>query len=169
LLTATGNFSLQARLLAGVTEVTGPGGNTLITNYCPQMNNLNSLNGPTWYMISAVTAHENVHATRFLPALNDPTVIGVLRTAIDGLTVPHAAGMNQALAIAALTALPAFAAALTAAQANWLARILILVAGDHAAGGPTDTAEHGIVDPMVTAICAHSRANGWAACPPLCP
>ncbi|HEX6225540.1 MAG TPA: hypothetical protein VFZ52_14080 [Chryseolinea sp.] len=172
LLTARGNYSLQSRLLAGVTEVTGPGGNTNIGNFCDQMNHLNALgniNNVAWYMVSAVTAHENVHASRFLPAFNDATVIGVLTPAIEALTVPHVAGMTQATAIAAIQASPGFAAALTAAQANWLARILILVTGDHAGGGPADVAEHAIVDPMVTAICAHRNANGWPACPPLCP
>jgi hypothetical protein len=169
LLTVTGNYSLQAVLIAGCTEVTGPGGNTTVGNYCNQMNNLDSLNGPTWYMVSAVTAHENVHAAHFAPALSHATVLPPLTLAIEALTVPHVMGMTQAAAQAALIALPGYAAALTAALANWLAQILVLAAGDHAPGGPTDVAEHGVVDVMVAAICAHSRASGWAACPPLCP
>src|SRR5690606_21448711 len=138
-------------------------------NYCTQMNNLDSLNGPTWYMLAAVQAHENVHATRLLPALNNATVLPVLRTAVEALTVPHAAGMTQATAITAIRALPAFAVALVTGRANWDAQFLVLIGGDHAGGGPAETAEHGVVDPMVAAICAHARANGWAACPPLCP
>lgn len=174
LLTANGNYSLQAQLLPGVLEVTGPPpGNTNLANYCNQLNDLHSLNSAggagTWFMISAVVAHENVHATRFLPALNHVSVLPVLQATIDALTVPHVAGMNQAGAIAALMALPAFATALTTAHANWLARILVLVAGDHAPGGPTQVAERAVVTPMITAICAHRTANGWAACPPACP
>lgn len=174
LLSANGNYSLQAQLLPGVLEVTGPPpGNTTLANYCNQINDLHTLNSAggagTWFMISAVIAHENVHATRFLPALGHVSVLPVLQATIDALTVPHVPGMNQAAAIAALQALPAFAAALTTAQANWLARILVLVAGDHAPGGPTQIAERAVVTPMITAICAHRTANGWPACPPACP
>ncbi len=172
LLTVTGNYSIQARLVAGINEVTGPGGNTAEANYCDQMNNLNSLNpaSPGWYMLGAVQAHENVHATRLLPALNHATVLPVLRNSIEALSVPHAAMMTQATAITAIKALPGFAAALVAARTNWDAQYVVLItagAGDH--GGPTDVAERAVVTPMITAICAHSRANGWAACPPVCP
>jgi len=182
LLKASGEYSLQARLLPGppaVIEVTGPGGNTTEANYCDQMNNLDSLNGPIWYMLGAVTAHEQVHATRFLPALNDATVLPVLITDIESITVPHVAGMNQAAAIASITALPAFATARVNAFNNWFTQILVLVSaggGDHGPipgvidrTAPTYIAEIAIVTPMITAICAHARANGWAACPPLCP
>ncbi|WP_221392464.1 S1 family peptidase [Dyadobacter sp. NIV53] len=176
LLTVRGNYSLQSRLLAGVAEVTGPPpGNTTEGNYCAQITELDSLFGTHWYMLSAVTAHEQVHANHFLPALNDATVLGVLRTAIEGLTVPHVAGMNQAGAIAAITGSAAFATALVNAQANWLTRILLLAANDHGPGGvfsrtsPTSVAELAVVNPMIARICAHRTANGWAACPPLCP
>ena len=169
LLTVSGNWSLQARLLPGRTEVTGIGGNTTAANYCNQINDLNSLFGVNWYMLAAVVAHETVHSTRLLPALNDPTVFPPLRTAIEALTVPHVAGMNQAAAIAAIQALPAFAAALATGRTNWDAQYIVLITGDHAAGGPTDTAEFAVVNPMIAAICAAAQANGWASCPPLCP
>jgi len=172
-----GNYSLQPRLLPGQTEVTGPAGNTTAANYCAQITELNSLgNCPgavppaTWYMLSAVLAHERIHATKFRTALIHPTVINPLETAIEGITRPVAGlSANPIIAEFFIRTDPAFVAALAAAQANWLARILVLVAGDHAAGGPTDTAEHGIVDPMVRRICRHAKANGWPACPPLCP
>jgi hypothetical protein len=181
LLTATGNYSLQTRLLPGVVEVTGPGaagpGTTTVGNYCTQMNDLDSLTWVqgSWFMISAVSAHENVHATRFLPGLNHVSVVTALQTAIDALTVPHVGGMTQAAAIAAIIASPAFAAALTTGQGNWLAQIIILVTNDHGPAGvfnraaPTYVAELGVVNPMIATICAHRTANGWAACPPLCP
>ena len=177
LLTVNGNYSLQTRLLPGVTEVTGPAGNTTRTNYCDQINDLDRLSmaAGTWFMLGAITAHETVHANQFQPALTHATVLPVLQTAIEALTVPHVAGMTQAAAITAIQALPAFAAALTAAQANWLARIKVLVPPDHGPGGTLDrtglsyVAELGVVNPMITAICAHRRAQGWPACPPLCP
>lgn len=174
----TGNYSLQFRILPTQTEVTGPGGNTTAANYCAQITELNNLGHCTgvtplpanWYMLSAVLAHERIHASRFRNALIHPSVIAPLETAMEGITIPRSAIVRNATIAEVLIRLnPAFAAALTTAQANWLARILVLVTGDHAAGGPTDTAEHGIVDPMVRRICTHARANGWPACPPLCP
>jgi hypothetical protein len=169
--TVTGNYSQQTRLLPAEVEVTGPGGNTTAANFCAQATELKALgNCPgAWYMLAAVVAHENVHATRFLPALQDATVTPVLRTAIEGICVPDAAGMTAASAATAIQGQAAFSAALTSALANWLAKILVLVANDHNAGGPTDAAEHGVVDPMVTTICNAAAANGWgacAACPP---
>jgi peptidoglycan hydrolase-like protein with peptidoglycan-binding domain len=166
-----GNYSLQHRLLPAQTEVTGPGGNTNAGNYCAQITELNALGfcPGVWYMDAAVLEHERVHATRFRPALIHPTVITPLETAIEAINIPVALAANAATAEILIRANPAFVLALINAQRNWLARILVLVAGDHAAGGPSATAEHTIVDPMVTRICAHARANGWAACPPLCP
>jgi peptidoglycan hydrolase-like protein with peptidoglycan-binding domain len=168
----TGNYSMQTRLLPGVNEVTGPAGNTTAANYCAQITDLNNLTHfqGAWFMLSAVLSHERVHARQFRTALIDPSVIGPLEAAIEAITTP----------VTFLTPTPlfgeifirfdaAFAAALNAAQANWLAQILVLVAADHAPGGTADTQEHEIVDPMIIQICRHARANGWAACPPLCP
>jgi peptidoglycan hydrolase-like protein with peptidoglycan-binding domain len=167
-----GNYSMQTRLLPGVTEVTGPAGNTTAANYCAQINDLNSLGAPgsVWYMLSAVVAHERVHARQFRTALIDPSVIGPLEAAIEAITTPVGfLTPTPGFAEFFIRTDPAFAAALTAAQTNWLAQILVLVANDHIAGGTTDTEEHAIVDPMRRRICQHARANGWPACPPLCP
>ncbi len=87
---------------------------------------------------------------------------------IDPYQAPHCARKNNQPS-AQVNTRRAFTAALTAAQANWLTQILVLVAADHAAGGATDTEEHAIVDPMRRRICWHARASGWPACPPLCP
>ncbi|GEM_PF-3099182 len=180
LLTMNGNYSVQARLLAGVTEVTGHGGaapgTTVQANYCNQINDLNALsvNWGSWFMVSAIQAHENVHVTRLLPALSHPTVQGALATAINALKTPHVPGMNQAGAIAAIIASPGFAAAIAASMLNWTTRFSILIANDHGPGGvfsraaPTYAAEIAVVNPMITAICS-GRPAGWPACPPLCP
>ncbi|SEL12546.1 eCIS core domain-containing protein [Nitrosovibrio tenuis] len=168
----TGNYSLQTRLLPGVTEVTGPAGNTTAANYCAQINDLNSLThaAAAWFMLSAVLAHERVHARQFRAALIDPSVIAPLEVAIEAITVPvtiftPTAGVAEFF----IRANPAFTTALNTAQANWLAQILVLVVNDHNPGGTADTEEHAIVDPMRRRICQHARANGWPACPPLCP
>jgi hypothetical protein len=161
-----GKFSEQVTLLAGQSEVTGPGGNTTAANFCAQAKNLTKLGnivGNPWYMLAAVKAHEDVHATRFGPALAaaEPTIT----TALEAVTVADAAGMDQAAAVAALAASAAFKAAVKAAVQTWLAEILTRVAGDHAAGGPTDVAEHGVVDPMVARICDEAKKKTWGACP----
>jgi len=163
----TGNYSQQVRLLPGQSEVTGPGGNTTQANACAQVTGLTTLGntaGNPWYMLSAVQAHEDVHLTRFQPALDaggDAIATNLEPTA----KVPAASAATKADAITKLRADPAFAAALTSAFATWLAKAATMVAGDHAAGGPCDVAEHGVVDPMVTRICDAVKANEWPACP----
>ena len=42
LLTVTGNYSVQTRLIPPVVEVTGPAGNTTEGNYCDQINDMNA-------------------------------------------------------------------------------------------------------------------------------
>lgn len=166
----TGRYSMQIRLLPGQTEVTGPKGNTTSANFCSQVTGLNTLGntaGNPWYMLRAVKKHEQVHKSRFVPALKK--VKTAIVTSIEAVTIPHAPGMTKATAVTALEAAPAFKAAVTAAQATWLAEILTRVAGDHVAGGPADKAEHVVVDPMVKAICKTAKAKKWAPACPVCP
>lgn len=166
----TGRYSMQTRLLPGQTEVTGPAGNTTSANFCSQVTGLDTLGntaGNPWYMIGAVRRHEQVHKSRFVPALK--AVKAAIVMSIEAVSIPHAPGMTKATAVTALEAAPAFKAAVTGAQATWLAEILHRVAGDHAAGGPTDLTEHAVVDPMVGAICTTAKANGWAPACPVCP
>ena len=172
-----GNYSLQARLLPGVTEVTGPppGGNSTMANFCAQMTDLDALTlgASNWFMLAAVTAHEHVHATRFEPALEQ--VAPMIETDVETLNVPHVAGMTEAQAIAQIRALPAFGAAQANALALWRAEVDIRIANDHGSGGvrsrngPTYIAELGVVNPMIMRICSHARAAGWGACGMLCP
>jgi hypothetical protein len=166
----TGRYSLQIRLLAGQSEVTGPKGNTTNANFCSQVTGLNTLGntaGNPWYMLRAVKRHEQVHKKRFVPALK--AVKTAIVTSIEAVSIPHAPGLTKATAVMALEAEPAFKAAVAAAQATWLAEILTRVAGDHAAAGPADKAEHAVVDPMVKAICKTAKAKKWAPACPVCP
>jgi hypothetical protein len=146
-------------------EVTGPAGNTTETNFCEQVQGLKTLGntiGNPWYMLQAVKDHENVHAAHFGPGLTaaEPAITA----ALEAVSVPDAAGMTQAAAARALAADATFKAAVTAALQTWIAQDNTLLAGDHAAGGPTDTAEHNVVDPMITSICAHAKKETWGAC-----
>ena len=160
-----GNFSQQVRLLAGQSEVTGPAGNTTKTNFCKQVQGLKTLGntiGNPWYMLQAVKDHEDVHAAHFGPGLKaaEPAITA----ALEAVSVPDVPGMAQAAAATALAASATFKAAVTAALQTWIAQDNTLLAGDHAAGGPTDVAEHKVVDPMITSICAHAKKEKWGAC-----
>ena len=161
-----GRYSQQARLLGTQTEVTGPSGNTTQANFCAQVEELSRLGygAPhAWYMLKAVKRHENVHLAHFRRGLKNarPTIVHD----IEAVSIPHVAGMKKKAAVAALKADPAFLAAVSGATATWSAQDDVLLAGDHAAGGPTDKAEHKVVDPMIKRICKHARKKGWAACP----
>jgi len=162
-----GDYSEQVRLLPGQQEVTGPGGNTTQGNFCAQATELDALGfGPPqaiWYMITAVQAHEDVHLSRFRPALVAKAT--AIEATITSLSVPDSPGKTPAQAAAELTALPGFPAALARAKSVWLTEILIRVRNDHNPGGPCDQAEHRVVDPMVNGICKHAKANSWGPCP----
>lgn len=161
-----GNYSQQTRLLPGVSEVMGPGANTTSVNYCTQMLNLDALgnfNPPEWYMLSAVQAHEQVHADHFLPGLS--SVVNVISYSINVLTVPYT-GQPAAIAEDQIRSLPAFQTALSTAHVMWLAQTTILVANDHLTKTPQ--AEHNIVDPMISLICSFAMGNNWASCFNIC-
>jgi hypothetical protein len=163
-----GSFSQQVHLLPGPPkqdEVTGPAGNTTKTNFCDQVQGLKTLGntiGNPWYMLQAVQDHEDVHAAHFGPGLQaaEPAITA----ALEAVSVPDAAGMTQAAAAKALAADATFKAAVKAALQTWIAQDNTLLRGDHAPGGPTDTAEHKVVDPMITSICAHAKKETWGAC-----
>ena len=168
-LTLVGRYSMQTRLLPGQSEVTGPGGNTTKTNFCKQVSGLKALGnqvGNPWYMISAVVAHEQVHESRFLPALN--AVSAKIVAAIEAVSIPDDGKMAEADALKALQANAAFKAAVKTAYTTWLTEAARRVAGDHTGGGPTDRAEKAIVDPMIASICAEGKKSSWGACP-ACP
>ncbi len=159
-----GAYSLQARLLPGQAEITGPGGNTTKANHCDQATNLKTLGntaGNGWYMLAAVRRHEQVHAKKFGKALKkaEPAITA----ALAAVTIAHVKGMTATKAVTALKADATYQAAVAAAQSTWLAAVLVEVAGDHA--GPTDAAERTVTEPMRRVICAHAKRNKWPACP----
>ncbi len=164
----TGNYSLQANLIPGATEVTGPGGNTTAANYCTQVTELSAVicPGGNWDMVGSTQAHEQVHLTRFEPALE--AVAATIEASFEALSVPATPGKTPAQAKTEIEAQPAFAAAVAAAQQTWLAEVLVRVANDHNPGGLTTQAERGVYDPMIATICAHAKAQGWAPCA-ICP
>jgi hypothetical protein len=156
-----GNYSkiIQSPPGGGRTEVTGPGGNTTPANYFQQARQLDRLGGPSWYMASAVDAHESVHEVRLLPALQDIEV--QVQALFSALSVPVAGAADAATAVTQIKALPGYAAAVARLRPLWDARYVARITGDH--NILTDIAEHTVVDPMVRSI------NAWAVAqaPPL--
>jgi len=158
-----GHYSMRTRLIPGQKEVTGPAGNTTSANHCTQVQELAALGkcpGGAWYMKSAVKAHEKVHEKRLAPGLKKAAP--KITTDFAKIKVADAAGKTDATALAELQALPAWATNVKKARTRWDAEYVKLISGDHA--GPTDTAEHKVVDPMVKKICDHAKANAWPAC-----
>jgi hypothetical protein len=161
--TITGDY-VQETSLAGGTEVTtGVGGNSTDSNYCAQMTELNALGHCpcVWYMISAVQAHENVHKAHLSPALN--AAKGDISTLFSALTVPNT-GQSEADAITAIKALSGYNTTLNNAYTTWHNEYNREAASDH--NGPTNIAEHAVVDPMVTNICDYAKNKGWNASNP---
>jgi hypothetical protein len=161
-----GHYSEQVRLLPGVTEVTGPdaGGNTTMANFCKQVTDLKALTlrAEKWFMLGAVQAHEDVHATRFKPAIQ--TVAGEIEKLVEKITVADK-GQSQADAIKEIEASDDFKKALAQAQRLWLADILVKVKDDHNGGaGPTYVAERGVLNPMIMKICDFANKKKWPAC-----
>lgn len=161
-----GLYSVQARLLSGQMEVTGPTGNTTMANACDQMQELDVLGfcPGQWYMLSAVVAHEQVHATSFGPALINATA--TIEASIESLTVADSQTKTQAQAISELKALGTYTTAVANARLIWDNEYVMLIRKDHNPGGPAEIAERGVVDPMIQSICAHAKASGWI--PPAC-
>jgi hypothetical protein len=161
-----GNYSQQAELLAGQVEVTGPAfpGNTTELNFCAQARELTALGvcgtAGHFYMVAAIVAHEEVHAAHLQPSL--AAAAPVADAAISSLSVPSAPGKTQAQAIDEIKALPGYQSAVDLAKSTWFAQFGLALAPDH--NGPTDAAEHAIVDPMVATICAYAKAHNWGAC-----
>ncbi len=161
----TGHYSLQARLLPGQGEVTGIGGNTTVANFCKQVTDLGDLGkdpATTWYMLSAVFAHERVHEKSMLPSLRDPSVLGPMEAAIDSICVPDF-GQTEAQAVAEIEGTAAYAWAVINAYGAWYDAYEKLIDCDH--HGATDAVEHAIVTPMINSICDHATATGWPPCP----
>lgn len=160
--TVTGKYSQLVRMPTQ-TEVKGPQGaghNTTIGNYCDQVYELNALavsNG-SWYMLAAVQAHEDVHASHIKPALDAKA--GEWVAAIQNISVPDN-GQGISGAVADIQATTAFATVMTNVLSSWRGEYISLATGDHNGGCPV--AEHAVVDPMINTICTFAQTHGWMA------
>lgn len=155
-----GHYSVQVRLLPGVTEVTGIGGNTTEANYCDQITNLNLLgvSAQRWYMISAIQAHENEHMAGLLPTLK--LAAPKIESNLESITVANT-GQGSVAAAAQIRALASGRDFNT-----WAETFKAQVDIDHKPGGVTEMAERRTVDPMISSICNHAKAQApiWGPC-----
>jgi len=171
LLTVTGHYYSESRLPPGVTEVTGPSGNTNSSNYCDQMIDLENLGynitgtgTGSWYMLSAVVAHEDFHVSKLSPALHE--CLADFKALMNSFSLP-VLGHSQANALSSLTT-TAYSDFTKAAMARyWNLQMALDSIGDEGPGSGTEAAEYAVVDPMVTTICNFSKApaQNWPPCP----
>jgi peptidoglycan hydrolase-like protein with peptidoglycan-binding domain len=165
-----GHYSVQTRLLPGMKEVTGPGGNTSEENYCDQVNDLSNPGASyvEWFMEDAVLAHERFHASKMRTALIDPSVLIPLEKAVNEMAFPKSAlTINDILAEAMIRLDPKFQDAIFEAEMNWIDSFLALVKEDHGVPigtGPAYHEERKIVNPMIRKIRNHAKANKWSSC-----
>lgn len=168
--TMKGNYSLQARRIPGVSEVTGPGGNTTAGNFCAQVTDMSSLsiNASRWFMVSAIVAHERTHESKFQGAM--VAVANNIEALFEAITVPDN-GLGQADAIARIKGSAAFTNATTRAQQLWFTEVIARVKFDHSASGAgldatglAYIAERNTMSGMISTICAFAKANTWGAC-----
>jgi hypothetical protein len=105
-------------------------------------------------MLAAVQAHETLHVTQYKADL-DPAFTA-FKTAVEALTVPFASQPNAGGAKTAIKALAGYTTAAAALRAADVAANNKTAA--HSPVAPFNTAEHAVVDPMVTTITARRTA-----------
>jgi hypothetical protein len=156
LLNLRGEYSLQTRLLPQIHEVTGPTGNTNLYNFCSQIRDLKagSLETIFWFMLDAVTAHEEVHLAHFLPDLLN--IESRVKLSVESHTIPYT---GQSKAAATLQLNQMFGQAENdAAYRLWFNTLNQNVGPDHddGSGEGTGTAYHveqAVMSPMIQSIC----------------
>ena len=164
-----GVYSKQARLLPAadnpfgnydIQEVTGVGGNTIQDNFCKQVSDLKALTSTsiaiTYFMLSAVEAHENVHISHLKSDLE--SAVANTESTIEALSVPDT-GQGQAAAVQAIKAKLAFFTAQDDLYDRWVNNSTLKADADHA--GPAYDAERNAVKKRIETICDHAAKKGW--------
>ncbi|MDA0267764.1 MAG: DUF4157 domain-containing protein [Cyanobacteria bacterium] len=157
-----GHYSFLARLPASYYEITGPGGNTTLSNSRGQIKALHHLGeeGPDCYMVKAVDAHEKVHEGRLAPALE--AIEPEMQKLFTAITVPDGDKVtDKHSAINAIEKTPQYATAVSKLRNIWDAEYVKRIGKDHDALTPA--AEHGVVDPMIAKINKFRVKNGKSA------
>ncbi|MBI0398292.1 eCIS core domain-containing protein [Cyclobacterium marinum] len=167
----TGHYSVQTRLLPGMKEVTGPGGNTTEENYCAQIKDLNSmaLSKVDWFMEDVVLAHERFHASKIRSALISPLVIKPLEKSITDLAFQKSSlAFSEQIAEVMLRLDKRFEEAVFEAEIAWTDQFISLIKNDHGdpkGTGPAYREGKKIAMPMINKIRKHAKANNWSSCP----
>jgi hypothetical protein len=160
----TGHYAEQERLIIHVQEVTGTGGNTTQTNFCDQVTDLRgtTYNATSWYMLSAVQAHEDYHATHMQPSLQNASTN--IQALVEALTVQDN-GQGQSTAISQLMSSSGYQQAANSAVKVWDTEFIAESNSDDGAGvGPTYTAELNATASMRASICSFAVSAAWAVC-----
>ena len=158
-----GDYFQAVRLYPGVQEVSAD--QTTQTNYCTKVGNLSTLgafvNGipPTYYMLTAVQAHEDVHKSHLLPLLQ--SFISNAKSLVNSISVPHT-GQSKATAIMQIMGLTEFINAQTSTHASWANAYEPTEASDHGTNynGSAYEAEKLIVKPVGNGYCSTATTQG---------
>ena len=182
-----GEYFFDYRLIDGQQEVTGPGGNTTVDNYCEQVMVLGSIpkynhgpdyqnyydreqaaGQPIWYMLEAVREHEKVHEPNVIDAyfkdIQD-SLFAVIENELVFDDQPQKSFSeieNENFVIVDLVLEQ------VAFQASkiWLKNALVRAERDHDPGGAAEQAEYAVINPMIEQICNHSKLANWQVCDP---
>lgn len=161
LINANGNYSMQFRLIPGVSEVSS----TNTNNFCAQIRDLKALGTNydviKWYMLAAVQAHEEVHESHALTSLE--AILLDIADEIKTLKVPNT-NQTKTQAVSELRSLAKFRDIANTAKKIWRDEWNLTVPYDHSAGGPCEVAEKSIVEPKGIQICNTASTQGWPSC-----
>ncbi|MCD6049808.1 MAG: hypothetical protein K0Q55_1211 [Verrucomicrobia bacterium] len=157
---ADSQINQACRLLPGVVEVTAAlvaaeTNCTTLTTMATSLDTVASQGAHSgYYMLAAVQAHEDLHITQYKAAIA-PAYVALI-AAVEALNVPLKDYADAAAAAAAIKAKPAYIAAMATFHAADVAANNATAA--HMPVGPFNTAEHGVVDPMIATINARKAA-----------
>jgi hypothetical protein len=161
----TAEYSYQTRMRPLVINISG----TTYTNqynFCAQANDLKATThaAQQYYNLNAVKAHEDIHKSRFQPALNQ--AIAEIESYFETYLSVAYTGQTEQAAIQQIKNLNAWNAAKTFAYNTWKAQCEFGVLTDHgtAQNGPAYIAERQITDPIRVSICALASSNSWGFC-----
>jgi hypothetical protein len=160
----TAEYSYQTRMRPFVINISG----TTFTNqynFCAQASDLKATThaAQQYYNINAVIAHEDIHKSRFQPALNQ-SIAQIESYFETNLSVPYT-GQTEQVAIQQIKNLNAWNASITFAYNTWKDLCLYGVLTDHGSShnGPAYIAERQITDPIRLNICALANFNSWGS------
>ena len=168
----TGRYSRQVRLVTGLNGIQQqdiPNASVATqANYQNLLDSLQNLGDParlySHYSLAAVQAHEDQHANRVRLALEN--VEGQIKSLFEVITVPIAGvAEDEGAATARIQADPRYNPAVANAFQLWDNEFDRIIAQDHAANGPCETAERRVTTGLFEAIRKRAMESAWIATP----